>query len=43
MWADSDEGKFLSMASPQMTLAFMAALWTGQRQGDLLRLSLVGI
>ena len=28
----------LAVASPQIHLAFMLAIWTGQRQGDLLRL-----
>ena len=28
-----------AVASPQMRLAFMLALWTGQRQGDILRLT----
>jgi integrase len=37
----SGEGEIasvLSVASPELELAMMLALWTGQRQGDLLRL-----
>ena len=37
-WRDEDIAKFLSSAKPEMALALMLALWTGQRQGDLLRL-----
>jgi integrase len=37
-WSDEDEARFLELASPRMALALMLALWTGQRQGDLLRL-----
>ncbi|MFD0980432.1 tyrosine-type recombinase/integrase [Tropicimonas aquimaris] len=33
-----DEAAFLRVAPPHVGLAFMLALWTGQRQGDLLRL-----
>ena len=36
IWTDADEAAFLRVASPQMRLAFMLALWTGQRQGDIL-------
>jgi integrase len=39
IWTDADETAFLAVASPQMRLAFMLALWTGQRQGDILRLT----
>jgi integrase len=39
VWSDEAETKFRAIASPQMTLAFLLALWTGQRQGDLLRLT----
>jgi integrase len=39
VWSDADEAAFLAIASPQMRLAFMMALWTGQRQGDILRLT----
>lgn len=39
VWSDEDEFKFLALASSQMALAFLLAVWTGQRQGDLLRLT----
>jgi integrase len=39
IWTDADEAAFLAVASPQMRLAFMLAMWTGQRQGDILRLT----
>jgi integrase len=39
VWSNADEQKFLEVASPQMALALMLGLWTGQRQGDLLRLT----
>ena len=29
----------MAVASPQVALAFSLAIWTGQRQGDLLRLT----
>lgn len=38
VWSDPQEAQLLAIASPQIRLAFMLALWTGQRQGDLLRL-----
>jgi integrase len=38
VWSEADEAKFLSVASSQMALAFNLAVWTGQRQGDLIRL-----
>jgi integrase len=38
VWRDADVAAFLSQASPELALAMMLALWTGQRQGDLLRL-----
>jgi integrase len=38
VWADEDVAKLLSVAPPELALALMLALWTGQRQGDLLRL-----
>jgi integrase len=34
-----DVARLLAVASPEMELALMLALWTGQRQGDLLMLS----
>ena len=39
VWGDDDERSLLAVASPQMALAIKLALWTGQRQGDLLRLT----
>jgi integrase len=38
IWGEAELGRLLASASPGMTLALMLALWTGQRQGDLLRL-----
>jgi integrase len=38
VWTEEDEERLLAFASPQLKLAFMLALWSGQRQGDLLRL-----
>jgi integrase len=38
VWRDEDVAEFLSFAPPGLALALMLALWTGQRQGDLLRL-----
>lgn len=38
IWTDEDETAFMAEASPELQLAFMLAIWTGQRQGDLLRL-----
>lgn len=37
-WSDADIKAFLEVASPEIALAMQMALWTGQRQGDLLRL-----
>ena len=37
IWRDDDVARFLKHAQPQLALAMMLALWTGQRQGDLLR------
>lgn len=39
VWTDDEEARFMAVASPPMRLAFMLAIWTGQRQGDLLRLA----
>lgn len=39
IWTFEDEGRFLKIAPEHIRLAFMLAIWTGQRQGDLLRLS----
>lgn len=38
IWTDDDEAAFLAKAPPHLHLALLLALWTGQRQGDLLRL-----
>jgi len=38
VWSEADEAALLAAASAPVRLAFMLALWTGQRQGDLLRL-----
>ena len=38
LWQDADISAFLSAANAELALALMLALWTGQRQGDLLRL-----
>ena len=38
VWAEADEEAFIRVASEPLRLALMLALWTGQRQGDLLRL-----
>lgn len=38
-WSDIDVAAFEAVAPPQMRLAIQLALWTGQRKGDLLRLS----
>jgi integrase len=39
IWGEAEVGTFLSSAGSEMALALMLALWTGQRQGDLLRLA----
>jgi integrase len=38
VWRPDDEAAFLKIASPALSLAFHMAIWTGQRQGDLLAL-----
>lgn len=38
VWTADDEDALMRVASPQLRLALLLALWTGQRQGDLLRL-----
>jgi integrase len=38
-WTDADEAAFLERAPAHLHLALLLALWTGQRQGDLLRLA----
>lgn len=39
IWTDADEAAFLAKAPAHLHLALLLALWTGQRQGDLLRLT----
>ncbi len=39
VWSDDDEARFLKLAPAHLHLALTLALWTGQRQGDLLRLT----
>lgn len=39
VWSEADLAKLYSIANERMTLAVMMALWTGQRQGDLLALT----
>jgi integrase len=38
IWTEADIARLLAVATPQMALTLMLALWTGQRQGDLLSL-----
>ncbi len=39
VWTDDDEATFLRLAPEHLHLPLLLALWTGQRQGDLLRLT----
>lgn len=39
VWTETDEAAFLAKAPAHLHLALTLALWTGQRQGDLLRLT----
>ena len=39
IWTDDDEAAFLRTAPAILRLPLLLALWTGQRQGDLLRLT----
>jgi integrase len=39
VWTADDEANFLAKAPPHLHLPLMLAIWTGQRQGDLLRLA----
>lgn len=39
IWTEDDEAVFLKVAPVYIRLPFMLALWTGQRQGDLLRVA----
>lgn len=38
IWTEADEQAFLTTAPARLRLAYLLAVWTGQRQGDLLRL-----
>lgn len=38
VWSDDDEARFLAVAPPHLHLPLLLAIWTGQRQGDLLKL-----
>ena len=38
IWSDEDERQFLASAPERLHLPFLMAVWTGQRQGDLLSL-----
>ena len=38
VWSETAISKFMELASKQLINALMLALWTGQREGDLLRL-----
>ena len=38
VWSEQEIGALVSVASQAINLALVLALWTGQRQGDLLRL-----
>jgi hypothetical protein len=38
IWTSADETAFLAGAPQHLHLPLLLALWTGQRQGDLLRL-----
>ena len=39
IWTDDDIAAFNAVASPELRLALLVALWTGQRKGDLLSLT----
>jgi integrase len=39
IWTADDIRKFCAAASPELQSALLLALWTGQRQGDLLKLT----
>ncbi|KQM21698.1 integrase [Sphingomonas sp. Leaf24] len=39
VWSEVDEAAFYAKAPPHMHMALRLALWTGQRQGDLLKLT----
>src|SRR6516165_7995122 len=39
VWTADDIREFCAVASPELRAALLLALWTGQRQGDLLKLT----
>jgi len=39
IWPTEDEAALKAVAPPHLWLAYLLAVWTGQRQGDLLRLT----
>ena len=39
IWREHDEVAFLKIASHALSMAFLTAIWTGQRQGDVLALT----
>lgn len=39
IWTEADEDALLSLAPARIRLAYLLAVWTGQRQGDLLKLT----
>lgn len=39
IWTETDEEALMKVAPPRIRLAYLLAVWTGQRQGDLLRLT----
>jgi integrase len=39
IWTNDDEAAFYASARPHLHLPLLMALWTGQREGDLLRLT----
>ena len=38
VWSRDDEARFIKDAPPSLILPFLFAIWTGQRQGDILRM-----
>ena len=38
IWTEDNMARFLAVATPGLATAVVLALWSGQRQGDLLRL-----
>jgi integrase len=39
IWSEQAEAAFLAVAPERLRLAYLLAVWTGQRQGELLRLA----